>query len=97
MSQFYSDPAREAETYSLPDCETFFLHSGPRRFYDRSYVMDYCTTDPEHGPEACDDCPEPGWYYQFCFPGCLPESDPVGPYKTEAEAIEACRDEVDNG
>lgn len=34
---------------------------------------------------------EPGWYYQFCFPGCLPESDPVGPYETEEKAIKACR------
>jgi hypothetical protein len=28
-----------------------------------------------------------GWYYWFCFPGCLPDSDPVGPFDTQEEAI----------
>ena len=28
-----------------------------------------------------------GRYYWFCFPGCLPDSDPVGPFGTEAEAL----------
>jgi hypothetical protein len=30
---------------------------------------------------------EQGWYYWYCFPGCLPDSDPVGPFATEAEAL----------
>ena len=34
---------------------------------------------------------EPGWYWWACFPGCLPDSDPVGPFDTEAEAIEDAR------
>ncbi len=28
----------------------------------------------------------PGWYWWACFPGCLPDSDPVGPFTSEAEA-----------
>ncbi len=28
----------------------------------------------------------PGWFYWFCFPGCLPDSDPVGPFASEQEA-----------
>ena len=28
------------------------------------------------------------WYWQSCFPDCLPDSDAVGPFQTEAEAIE---------
>ena len=28
------------------------------------------------------------WLYWFCLPGCLPESDPLGPFKTEKEALE---------
>lgn len=35
----------------------------------------------------------PGWYYWYCFPGCLPDSDPIGPYDTEEEALEAAREE----
>ena len=29
-----------------------------------------------------------GWYYWACFPGCLPDSGPIGPFETEEEAIE---------
>ena len=28
-----------------------------------------------------------GLYWQSCFPGCLPDSDAVGPFQTAAEAI----------
>lgn len=31
---------------------------------------------------------EPGWYWWSCFPGCLPDSDAMGPFKTEAEALQ---------
>ena len=34
----------------------------------------------------------PGWYWQACFPGCLPDSDPMGPFSSEAEAIENARE-----
>ena len=27
------------------------------------------------------------WYWQSCFPGCLPDSDPFGPFETEAAAL----------
>ena len=27
-----------------------------------------------------------GWYYWTCYPGCLPEGDAIGPFKTEFEA-----------
>jgi len=30
-----------------------------------------------------------GWYWQACFPGCLPDGDPMGPYPTESECMEA--------
>ncbi len=28
-----------------------------------------------------------GWYWWPCFPGCLPDGDPIGPFGTEEEAI----------
>lgn len=28
-----------------------------------------------------------GWYWWACFPGCLPDGEPVGPFATEAEAL----------
>lgn len=33
-----------------------------------------------------------GWYYWYCLPGCLPDSDAIGPFDTEAEALEDARD-----
>jgi hypothetical protein len=35
----------------------------------------------------------PGFYYWFCIPGCMPDSEPNGPYATEEEALEAAREE----
>lgn len=28
----------------------------------------------------------PGFYWWYCFAGCLPDSDPHGPFRTEREA-----------
>jgi hypothetical protein len=33
-----------------------------------------------------------GWYWWACFPGCLPDSDPCGPFETEAEALADAQD-----
>lgn len=30
---------------------------------------------------------DPGFYWLCCFPGCLPDSDPNGPFPTKAEAL----------
>mgnify|MGYP001809887079 CR=1 FL=1 len=30
---------------------------------------------------------EPGWYWWACFPGCIPDGDPVGPFANEVDAI----------
>ena len=38
--------------------------------------------------KGSDDMPEAGWYWQSCFPGCLPDSEPCGPFATEAECID---------
>lgn len=29
-----------------------------------------------------------GWYWQACWPGCLPDGDPMGPFPTEQAAID---------
>ena len=31
---------------------------------------------------------KPGFYWQACFPGCLPDSEPMGPFETEEQAIQ---------
>lgn len=70
MTQHYSDPAREADPYALPDLDVYFVH--------RDEI------DEENESEE-------GWFYAFCFPGCLPDSEPVGPFLTEQEALEDAR------
>ncbi len=36
---------------------------------------------------AADPFLEAGWYWTACFPGCLNDSDPVGPFKSEEDAM----------
>ena len=80
MSQAYSDPSREEETYALPDIETFH------------HPNDYQLNEPGAGTGLAGDdfgydyYPS-GWYWWSCFPGCLPDGDPVGPFNTEEEAL----------
>lgn len=38
---------------------------------------------------------EPGFYWWSCLPGCLPDSDPSGPFETEAEALADAREGMD--
>jgi len=33
-----------------------------------------------------------GYYWQPCFPSCLPDSDPIGPFTTESDAISDARE-----
>ena len=69
----YFDPAREEEPYALPDCEVFY-YDGVRYFDDDVWA------DEDGEPKLA------GWYYWACFPGCLPDSDPIGPFDTAEDA-----------
>ena len=96
MTQAYSNPKRESESYALPDAEVWQA---------RTYNSKCClTAHPEDYVTACKDqlcltCERPakytpskfGWYYWYCSPGCLPDSNPFGPFDTEAEALEDMR------
>lgn len=31
---------------------------------------------------------EPGWYWWACFPGCLPDGEPAGPFASSRQALE---------
>lgn len=37
----------------------------------------------------------PGFYWWFCYPGCLPDSDPFGPFESEADAQSDARHYAD--
>jgi hypothetical protein len=40
-----------------------------------------------------DEPPQSGWYWWACFPGCLPDGEPSGPFATEQEAIDDAQGE----
>ena len=73
MTQFYYDPARETETYALPDAEVFYRTK-------RNNKADGWLDDDGNVLPA-------GWYYWTCLPGCLPDSDPIGPFESEEAAV----------
>jgi hypothetical protein len=52
-------------------CEVFY----------HDHDLDGFLLDPEGQPA------EPGWYWRACLPGCLPDGDPEGPFKTQEEAV----------
>ena len=77
MSQAYSDPKRASEPYALPDVEVF-----------------YATGNVANTPQQADagDFPDAGWYWWSCFPGCMPDSAPCGPFASEVEALADAQD-----
>jgi hypothetical protein len=70
-------------------------YSDPRRENDPHALPDIETfthLDYEMDPEEYHG---PGWYYWFCFPGCMPDGDPVGPFETEEAALADAREGMD--
>lgn len=94
MSYYHSDPDREKDEYAIPDVEVFHI--------DKTEMLSWLNTEGSTWAEmfdpCCDDSKEDsanrlsGWYYQTCLPGCMPDSDPFGPYETEEKAVSAMRD-----
>lgn len=78
MTQHYRDSSREDDAYSLPDVETFY----------RTKAENAADGWVDGDGEAMGT----GWYWWSCFPGCLPDSDPFGPFDTEEEALADARD-----
>jgi hypothetical protein len=72
MAQHFSDPRRASDPHALPDIEVFHAEAGTL----------FTEDDPNAEPH------EAGWFWQSCFPGCLPDGDPTGPFATEREALD---------
>jgi hypothetical protein len=80
MSQHYSDPSRADDPRALPDVEVFYDDADIMNGHARNF-------------DGNGDPVQAGWYYWYCFPGCLPDSDAIGPFATEQEAIEAAQED----
>ena len=101
MGYIYSDPSRETEEHALPNVEVFYAR--PVVIGCNScgnsimpWNGEYDTNSSDH---ECPICLDPAthvrfaqystghYWYWACFAGCLPDSEPIGPFVTEAEAI----------
>ena len=40
---------------------------------------------------ACDPYLEPGWYWYACWPGCIPDGEPNGPFDSSKDAMQDAR------
>ena len=102
--QAYSDPKRESDPHALPDVEVW-----EDRIYE--LLCERCgkfdITEGEATATSAVYCPscereataKPtmrfAWWWWSCFPGCLPDSKPFGPFETEADALADAREGVE--
>ena len=72
-------------------------YSNPDRESDSCALPDievfYVFNDDDDMTDENGEPLEPGFYWWPCFPGCLPDSDPIGPFDSEEEAIADARKE----
>ena len=108
MSQHYSNPDHETDPYALPDIEVFQLTAREVAERDDDMMFEYMkrhefrlaamngrVRDAMLDRMVEDEGITSGWFYWYCFPGCMPESDPMGPYASCAEALKAAQDDAE--
>jgi len=79
----HSDPDRENEAHALPNVEVF---------YDDGDTSEW-GGEPRNYDEDGEPV-QPGWYWWPCFPGCLPDGEPIGPFETEQDAIDDAQEDM---
>ena len=93
--QAYSDPSRESDPHALPNVEVWDSH------YVECPECSNIVLYNNARSAACPACErvfavsgkDPvGWFYWFCFPGCLPDGDLNGPYDTRELALADAQD-----
>lgn len=75
-----------------------FHYSSEERRQSEHVLPDIEVFYHEQEPDMVDDEGEmlpSGWYYWFCMPGYMPDSDMFGPYETEEEALEEAQGSVE--
>ena len=107
MTQHYSNPDRASDPYALPDLEIFQLTAEEVAERDEDLIYEYMKRHEFHlaGMNSRDrqrmldaiiaeEGITGGWFYWYCFPGCMPDSSAIGPYPTHAAALEAAREDA---
>jgi hypothetical protein len=105
--QAYSDETRAQDPYSLPDIEVFQMtarevaEQDEERIYEymkrpkfRLATMHHKTREAMFDTMIEEEGIEGGWFYWYCAPGCLPDSEPVGPYESAKQAKQAVQDDA---
>ena len=101
--QAYSNPKRQNDPHALPDLELFQLTAEESVEYDEDTMYEALKRFPlasmnsrEHDKAIAwaveESGTEGGWYYWYCTPGCLPDSEPYGPFPTPDAAIADARE-----
>jgi hypothetical protein len=81
-------------TVRIEEAITKDSRAGFHEFYGESGSFEVFWDDADTGPYSDEprnfnihgDPVTPGWYWWPCFPGCLPEGDPVGPFTSSIAA-----------
>ncbi len=105
MTQAYSDPSRESDPHALPDVEVFqltatevaaldedTLYEYAKRHEFRTAFMSGSTMTRMLDAIVEEESINGGWFWQACFPGCLPDGPPNGPFASHAEALADAQD-----
>ena len=76
-----NDNLRNVEIFKT----NYWINSNDELFLDYNEFLE--ATDTETTGNSSN---EEGiaWFYWFCMPGCLPDSEPCGPFDTEKQAAE---------
>ena len=94
----YSDPKRADDKWSLPDVEVFWQDGSdifPCGYFgtcEECHAKDVELADGFGSEQPlCVPCAKeaygPGFYWWYCFPGCMPDGDAHGPFESEEAAL----------
>lgn len=102
---FYTDPSRQSDTYAMPDARVYELTAREVAEMDEDTIRSYMrrrefqlaamssrVRDAMFDAMIKDLAITGGWFFDYCLPGCLPDSQPFGPYESRDAAITAARD-----
>ena len=106
MSQAYSNPDRAGDPYALPNIEIFQMTAQEVAAQDEDLVYEYTkrhefrlahmnsrVRENMLDQIVADNGIRGGWFWWACFPGCLPDSTPIGPFDSYAEALANAQEE----
>ncbi len=98
--QAYSNHARASDPHALPDIEVFQLTAAEVAEQDEDLIHEYlrrhefrlATMNSRDREKMIDAMVEEngitgGWFWWSCFPGCIPDGPPMGPFATRDEAL----------